>query len=92
MRRAMTRSRKALRTQTIGTGAMARTYLALKEVDARESAARYLRDRLLVRVIFWSMVRVSETIGRRVEDVDFDQGTLTIKHLKTRARILCPYC
>ncbi len=71
---------------------MPKTYLELEEVDALESAARYLRDRLLVRFSFWAMIRVSEALAIRVEDIDFDQGTLTIKHLKTRTRILCPYC
>jgi len=70
----------------------AKTYLELSEVDEMEKAARYLRDRLLVRVLFWAMVRISEAVALRVEDVDFDQGTITIKHLKTRTRILCPHC
>ena len=69
-----------------------KTYLELEEVDALEGAAIYLRDRLLVRLSFWAMIRVSETVALGVEDVDFDQGTLTIKHLKTRVRILCPHC
>ena len=69
-----------------------KTYLEPKEVELLEKAATNVRDRLLVRVIFCSMIRVSEAIGIRVEDVDFDQGTLTIKHLKTRTRILCPFC
>jgi len=71
---------------------MPKTYLEIQEVEALENAAKYLRDRLLVRVIFWSMIRVSEAVAVRVEDVDFDQGTLTIKRLKTRIRILCPFC
>jgi len=71
---------------------MPKTYLEIQEVEMLENAARYLRDRLLVRVIFWAMVRVSEALAIRVEDIDFDQGTLTIKHLKTRIRILCPSC
>jgi len=71
---------------------MPKTYLGIQEVEALENAARYLRDRLLIRVIFWSMIRVSEVVAVRVEDIDFDQGTLTIKHLKTRSRILCPFC
>jgi len=69
-----------------------KTYLSVEEVEALENAAKYLRDRLLVRVIFWSMIRVSEAVVLRVEDIDFDQGTLTIQHLKTRTRILCPFC
>ena len=71
---------------------MPKTYLGIQEVEALESAARYLRDRLLVRVLFWAMVRISEAVAIRVEDVDFRQGSISIKHLKSRIRILCPYC
>jgi integrase/recombinase XerD len=71
---------------------MAKTYLEIEEVEKLENAARWPRDRLLVRIIFWGMIRVSEAVALQVEDIDFDLGTLTIKHLKTRTRILCPLC
>jgi integrase/recombinase XerD len=69
-----------------------KTYLESKEVELLEKAATNVRDRLLVRVLFWAMVRISEAVAIRVEDVDFRESCLTIKHLKTRIHILCPYC
>jgi len=71
---------------------MPKTYLELDEVAKMESMATCVRDRLLIRVLFWLGCRVSEALGIRVEDIDFDQGIVTIKHLKTRIRLTCPDC
>ena len=82
---------------------MPKTYLEPADIEAMERHALTrdrrtgemvpcLRDRLLIRVIFWPGIRVSEALAIRVEDVDFDEGTVTIKHLKARTRILCPHC
>jgi len=82
---------------------MPKTYLEPADIEAMERHALTrdrgtsemvpcLRDRLLIRVIFWPGIRVSEALGIRVEDVDFDEGAVTIKHLKARTRILCPHC
>ena len=71
---------------------MAKAYLEPEAVEQMERATTCVRDRLLIRVIFWLGCRVSEALGIRVEDVDIDQGAVTIKHLKARTRLLCPYC
>jgi len=71
---------------------MPKTYLELEEVERMESQATCVRDRLLIRVLFWLGCRVSEALGIRVEDIDFDQGIVTIKHLKTRIKLTCPDC
>lgn len=71
---------------------MTKTYLEPNEIESMEQAAGCFRDRLLIRVIFWLGCRVSEALGIRVEDIDLDQGVVTIKHLKARTRILCPHC
>lgn len=71
---------------------MAKTYLDPEEVERMAQAATCVRDRLLIRVLFWLGCRVSETLGIKVEDVDAIQDTVTIKHLKTRIRLLCPHC
>lgn len=69
-----------------------KTYLAQEEIKLLEEAATNLRDRLLVRLLFRLGCRISEALALKVEDVDFDQGTVTIQHLKTRVRFSCPHC
>ncbi|MGI2336813.1 MAG: tyrosine-type recombinase/integrase [Dehalogenimonas sp.] len=71
---------------------MGKTYLELDEVARLEGAAVYLRDRLLIRLLFHLGCRVSEALGVRVKDLDFRRGTVTIEHLKARIRLLCPEC
>jgi integrase/recombinase XerD len=69
-----------------------KTYLEPIEVERLEEVSEYLRDRLLVRLLFRTGCRISEALGISVNDVDFDQGTVTIEHLKARVRLLCPDC
>ena len=47
---------------------MAKTYLELNEVEQLESAAIYLRDKLLVRLLFHLGCRVSEALCLEVKD------------------------
>jgi integrase/recombinase XerD len=69
-----------------------RTYLHPAEVALLEKAAANVRDRLLIRVLFHLGCRVSEALNLAVEDVDFDNGRVTIQHLKTRVNLSCPGC
>ncbi len=69
-----------------------RAYLEPAEVAAWERAATNLRDRLLVRVLFHLGCRVSEALSLEVKDLDFNQGSVTILHLKERLRLACPKC
>lgn len=71
---------------------MTKTYLDADDVVKLEGAAKYLRNKLLIRVLFRLGCRVSEALGLDVEGIDFDAGTVTIQHLKTRLRLSCPYC
>ena len=71
---------------------MTKTYLDLDEVRKLEEAAEYLRDKLLIRLLFRLGCRISEALGIAVDDVDLVAGTITIKHLKARVRLSCPYC
>ena len=57
-----------------------------------ERATKCLRDRLLIRILFRLGCRVSEALAIKVSDVDFERGTVTILHLKTRIRLLCTKC
>jgi integrase/recombinase XerD len=69
-----------------------KAYLETEEVDQLEEAGEYLRDRLLVRLLFRLGCRISEALTITVNDIDFNNGTVTIEHLKTRLRLSCPYC
>ena len=70
----------------------AKAYLTVEEVERMAKAAKCVRDNLLIRMLFWLACRVSEVLGIRVEDVDPVQGTVSIKHLKARTKLLCPHC
>ena len=69
-----------------------KAYLEPVEVEKLEKAAEYLRDKLLIRLLFHLGCRVSEALGIKVENIDFKQGTVTIEHLKARIKLSCPQC
>lgn len=69
-----------------------KAYLEPVEVEKLEAAADYLRDKLLIRVLFRLGCRISEALGIGVEDIDFTRGAITIAHLKARTRFTCPEC
>ena len=69
-----------------------KAYLEPPEIEQLEGAAQYLRDKLLIRLLFHLGCRVSEALGLQVKDIDFKQGTVTIEHLKTRLNLVCPQC
>ena len=69
-----------------------KVYLETHEVRQLEEQATCLRDKLLIRLLFCLGCRISEALALRVEDVDFDRATVTIDHLKSRVRLLCPNC
>jgi integrase/recombinase XerD len=71
---------------------MSKAYLEAGEVRLLEEAAEYLRDQLLVRLLFRTGCRISEALGISVADIDFNQGMVTIEHLKARIKLSCPDC
>jgi integrase/recombinase XerD len=71
---------------------LARAYLEPVEVEQLEQAAEYLRDKLLIRLLFRLGCRISEALGISVSDIDFNKGTVAIEHLKTRIKLSCPHC
>ena len=71
---------------------MAKAYLTPEDVAQLEEAADYLRDKILIRLIFRLGCRVSEALGIAVSDIDFNQGAVTIEHLKIRLKLSCPEC
>ena len=69
-----------------------KVYLELGEVERLEHATTCLRDRLLIRLLARLGCRVSEALVLAVDDIDFNQGTVRIEHLKSRLRLSCPQC
>jgi integrase/recombinase XerD len=69
-----------------------KAYLEAEDVDKLEKAATNLRDRLLIRLLSHLGCRTSECLGIGVEDIDFNNQTITIQHLKTRLKLSCPQC
>ena len=63
---------------------MAKSYLEANEVESLERAATNLRDRLLIRLLSHLGCRISEALGIAVGDIDLDNHTVTIQHLKAR--------
>ena len=68
------------------------TYLEPHDIDKLEQAATCLRDKLLIRLLFHLGCRISEALALTVNDVDLDNGLVTILHLKTRIKRSCPSC
>ncbi|MFW6125529.1 MAG: tyrosine-type recombinase/integrase [Chloroflexota bacterium] len=82
---------------------MTKAYLDPEDIDRIEentlgwspALRRYvpiLMYRLLIRLLYRTGCRVSEALALEVKDVDLQQGTITIKHLKARLRLYCPEC
>lgn len=57
-----------------------------------EQTASCQRDQLLVRLLSRLGCRISEAVAIKVEDIDFEQGTVTILHLKRTVKVFCPNC
>jgi integrase/recombinase XerD len=76
----------------IRVGIMAKAYLEPNEIEQLESVAIYLRDKLLIRLLFHLGCRISEALPLEVKDIDFTQGMVIIEHLKSRIKLACPKC
>ena len=71
---------------------MAKAYLEPNEVEQLETVALYLRDKILIRLLFHLGCRISEALALEVNHIDSDRGTVTIEHLKSRIKLACPKC
>ena len=69
-----------------------KAYLEPIEVEKLELAAEFLRDKILIRLLWRLGCRISEVLGITVDNIDFNQGTITIEHLKARIKLSCPQC
>ena len=61
-------------------------YLEPEQVDKPIIAATNLRDKLIVRILWRTGIRVSELIGLHVQDIDFANRAIVIKVQKMRKR------
>jgi integrase/recombinase XerD len=69
-----------------------KAYVEPNEVTLIERAAGNMRDALLIRLLFRLGCRISEALALAVGDVDFEHGTVTIKHLKASLKLSCTQC
>jgi len=69
-----------------------KVYLELTDIALMEEVASSQRDKLLIRLLSRLGCRVSEALAIKVRDIDFQQSTVTILHLKRRVSITCPLC
>lgn len=69
-----------------------KVYVEPHEIEQMEEQAACLRDKLLIRLLFHLGCRVSEALGLRVEDIDFERGSVTIEHLKAGIMLSCAQC
>lgn len=69
-----------------------KAYLEIEETEKLENGATCVRDKLLIRLLVRLGCRVSEALALTVEDIDLIQGMVTIEHLKSRIRLVCPHC
>jgi integrase/recombinase XerD len=69
-----------------------KVYLDIQETEQLEDAATCIRDKLLIRLLVRLGCRVSEALALKMEDINFEQGTVTILHLKSHINLSCPNC
>ena len=69
-----------------------KAYLEPEEIQKMENAAQFLRDKILIRILFHLGCRISEALELDVKDINFTACTITILHLKLRINIACPEC
>ena len=69
-----------------------KAYLEADEIARLEKCATNVRDRLLIRILFHLGCRVSEALGIAVQDIDLNNGLVSIEHLKIRSHLSCPSC
>ena len=61
-----------------------RPYLTMKEMDRLITLSRSPRDRLILRLLSRTGIRVGELLALRVEDIDFEKRTLLIEAEKSK--------
>jgi integrase/recombinase XerD len=67
-------------------------YLEPQQVLHLIAAATNPRDRAFISLLARAGIRISEAIKARISDIDFQNRTLTIVHLKEKSKLKCPNC
>ena len=67
-------------------------YLELEDINKLEDAADFLRDKILIRLLYFLACRISAILAIAVNDIEFKQRTIIVKHLKERIKLSCPHC
>jgi len=62
------------------------------QVEKLIAVAGNPRDRAYISTLAKTGIRISEAIQLKVDDIDFERGTLTVVHLKERSKLKCPHC
>lgn len=71
---------------------MIKTTLTSDEIMRMIDAAPTLRDKAIIAFLADTGCRVSELLGVKLEDIDFERGIVLIPHLKVGLRKKCPQC
>ena len=66
--------------------------LNLRQIENLIAAARNPRDRAFVSILARTGIPIGEATQLNVSDIDFERRTLTIVHLKERAKLKCSRC
>ena len=69
-----------------------KAYLEAEDINKLKQAASNLRDMLLIHLLFYLGCRISEVLALVVDNIDFENATVCILHLKTRFRLSCAAC
>ena len=67
-------------------------YLEPEQVERLIAAGKNPRDMAFAALLARTGVRISEAVGLKIDDVNFQSGTLTIVHLKEKSKLKCPHC
>ena len=67
-------------------------HLESPQIEMLINSATNPRDKAFIALLARSGTRISEAIQLKVNDVDFQRGTLKIVHLKERLKLKCPNC
>lgn len=80
-------------TSRLGTiNCRPKPYIDIEEAITLVRTATNTRDRLLVSLLLYTGCRISEALALTIDDIDFVNGTIIIKHLKSKVRLSCPRC
>jgi len=69
-----------------------KAYIEPEEITLMEKTVTNLRDKIMIHLLFRLGCRISEALSIKVDDIDFNQGTVTIIHLKHRIKLSCSNC